>query len=277
MHVGVLPFKILWFFVTFVLEYRIRTVTNTLNKMNSNWSSPKKNIIAGVLDLRSALSAGFKARLARVRNEDCTHPILKKIQNQDFRNYEFSIGYGSSINEINKSTSYGEYERHLALNFVSCFGTEEAVKRYYDTGEATADNFNSMGKSHLVRVDDLIAFYKKTGDLQRAEMYHSQYRTLGNESMVHFFDFFRYKHGSPYAIEKFRRKLWVVELLDEKEAQPRIPAWVKILNALAYPLKYVPQKSVLRMPKYTIYTFRVGAVTDGYSIEFQIPKKFSFR
>ena len=127
------------------------------------------------------------------------------------------------------------------------------------------------------RVDDLIAFYEKTGEYQRAEMYRRQYRAPEHVNDVcHFFDFFHYKHGSPYAIENFKHKLWVVALLDVEEKQPRIPLMVHVLNFLAYPLKYIPQRSVLRMPEYTNYTYRVGGVTNGYSVEFQVPKKFSF-
>lgn len=248
--------------------------------MKTIYSSPKKNIISGMLDLRSALAYGCKAKLVRARNEDCSHPILKlkkvQDQDQDFRNYEFSYGTSSSINKIKNSTS-SDFEKNLSLNYVSCFGTEEAVKRYYETGKVTADNSKGMGRSHLVRVDDLIAFYEKTGEYQRAEMYRRQYRAPEHvNDVVHFFDFYRYKHGSPYAIEKFKHKLWVVELLNAEEKQPRIPLMVHVLNFLAYPLKYIPQRSVLRMPDYTNYTYRVGGVTNGYSVEFQVPKKFSF-
>ena len=76
--------------------------------------------------------------------------------------------------------------------------------------------------------------------------------------------------------KNFRRKLWVVILYynHEKFETPRL---VNILNVLAYPLKFIPKKSVLRMDEYTIYTFRIGSVINGYEVEFQIPKKFSFK
>jgi hypothetical protein len=56
-----------------------------------------------------------------------------------------------------------------------------------------------------------------------------------------------------------------------------VPIAVHVLNVLAYPLKFIPERSVLRMPEYTLYDFRIGAVTHGFKIEFQIPKKFSFK
>ena len=247
--------------------------------MNTNWSTPKTNIFLGMLDLRKALANGFKAKLIRMRNEDCLHPIEKKIQNTDFRNYEFQIGYGSSINEINKNTTLSEYEKYLSLNYVSCFGTPEAIKKYYEEFILSKDNFCTMGRSYLVHADDLIKYLERIQDFSRADMYRRQYRPVnGYEDVVHLFDFFSYKHGSQYALKEFRRKLWVVALLDKDEFEVvKIPIAVKILNVLLYPLKYIPKKTILRMPKYTLYDFRIGDICNGFKIEFQIPKKFSFK
>jgi len=73
----------------------------------------------------------------------------------------------------------------------------------------------------------------------------------------------------------FKHRVWVV-VLYSNHPKYRAPLLVKILNVILYPFKYVPEKSILRMPEYTNYTFRVGSVVHGFSIEFQIPKKFSF-
>jgi hypothetical protein len=73
----------------------------------------------------------------------------------------------------------------------------------------------------------------------------------------------------------FKHKVWVV-VLYYNYPKVKVPFMVHVLNVLAYPLKFVPERSVLRMPDYTLYSFRVGAVVHGYEIEFQIPKKFSF-
>jgi hypothetical protein len=111
----------------------------------------------------------------------------------------------------------------------------------------------------------------------RVELYSRQYRAPEHvHDTSHLFDFFRYKHGSQYAVKTFKHKLWVVATVDKKE-KVKIPVVVHVLNVLLYPTKFIPRKSVLRMPEYTIYTFRVGGVTNGYSVEFQIPKKFSFK
>jgi len=248
---------------------------------NTNWTSPKTNIFAGINDLRRALASGYKAKLIRAYNEQCEYPIKEKLENRDFRNYEFSIGYASSITRIKEDPNKTEFEKQLSLNYVSVFGSDEAMKRYYETGVLGEDNFKNMGRNHLVHVDDIIKYLEDRKDV-RANMYKQQYRSPEHVNDVsHFFDFYRYKHGSPYAIKKFKTKLWVIVLLGKDEKQPRIPVMTRIImntiSALVYPLKYVPRRDVLRMPEYKIITYRIGAVVNGYSMQIQIPKKFSFK
>jgi hypothetical protein len=244
---------------------------------NTNWSSPKTNIIAGMLDLRKALASGYKAKLIRANNEECEYPIKEKQQDMDFRNYEFSIGYGSSVNKIKADTSRSEFEKMLSLNYVSCYGDPDAVKSYYETGILTKRNVRSMGMNHLVKVDDLIKFFRSINDAVRANIYERQYRAPEHvNDTTHLFDFFRYKHGSAYSIKKFKRKLWVVQL-NGKDENASLPVVIKVLNFLMYPAKFIPQRSVLQMPEYRLISYRVGAVVNGFKVEFQIPKKFSFR
>jgi hypothetical protein len=76
--------------------------------------------------------------------------------------------------------------------------------------------------------------------------------------------------------KEFKHRVWVV-VLYYNHPRYRAPLMVKALNVLLYPLKYWPEKSVLRMPEYKCVTFRVGSVVNGFSVEFQIPKKFSFK
>ena len=183
--------------------------------MNTNWSSPKRNIITALLSLRQAILAGYNARLRRVRNEDCQHPIRVKRNDTDFRNYEFQIGYAASRNSIAAREDLSDFEKYLALNYVTCYGTPEAVERYYTKGLLSPDNNKGIGRSHLVKATDLIHFMLATND-NRASMYKRQYTSDSNGSadVMHMYNFYRYKHGSQWAIKKFRRKLWVVELLE---------------------------------------------------------------
>lgn len=95
---------------------------------------------------------------------------------------------------------------------------------------------------------------------------------ITKKTIQSFFD----RHISKHVVKQFKRKLWVVAL-DGKDENVKIPFGVKVLNVFYTPLKYIPKHSVLRMDKYTLHTFRVGGVTNGYSVEFHIPKKFSFK
>lgn len=235
-----------------------------------------------MLDLQKCLASGSKGILVRMRNEDCEHPIRVKDPDKDFRHYKHSIGYASSVNQIKNNTNLNEFEKYLSLNYVSVFGSKEAADRYYETGVYGADNFKNQGFNHLVRVDDYIKFLEDQGDYQRASMYKRQYRAPEHvDDVSHFFDFFRYNAGCPYSIKKFRRKLWVVNMTRNDKVQPRLPLMTRILigliSALVYPLKYVPRKSVLQMKMYKIVTYRVGDVTNGFSVAFHVPKKFGFK
>ena len=245
--------------------------------MRTNWSSPKTNIFAGMNDLRKCLASGYNARLIKIRNEDCKCPIRVKDPDKDFRHYSSYIGCGSSVNKINANPSLNEFEKYLSLNYISVFGSKEAKERYYNTGEYGADNFKNMGCSHLVKVDDYIKFLEDSKDYQRANMYKRQYRAPEHaDDVCYFFSFFKYDAGCPYSIKKFKHKVWVVVLYYN---YPKIKTLflVHVLNVLAYPLKYIPTKSVLRMPEYKCVTYRIGDVTNGFAIEFYIPKKFGFK
>ena len=244
----------------------------------NNWTTPKRNIFAGIWDLRQALAAGMNAVLIRARNEDCAYPIKVKNSITDFRAYEFSVGLLKSRNSIINDERMPAFEKYLALNYKCCYGTQEAMDRYYKTGLLSKDNFKGVGRSHLVKVEDMIAFLVVTGDKERAQMFKSQYLddTTGDET--HFYDHYRLKREHDiYTISRFKRKVWVVELLKDSAPKARVPWTVKVLNTLCYPLKYIPKKSVLKMDEYKCVTYRIGAVTSGFAVEFHVPKKFSFK
>ena len=244
--------------------------------MNTNWTTPKRNILAGIWDLRSALAAGQNARLIRMANEDCKYPIKVRNSITDFRAYEFQVGLLKTRASIASDERMPAFLRYLSLNYKACYGTQKAVDRYYERGLLSPDNFKGIGRSHLVKVEDMVRFLSITGDKDRAEMFRSQYldETTGNET--HFYDHYRLKREhSVYTIQRFKRKVWVVELL-KPDQKVKTPFLIKILNAVLFPLKFIPKRSVLEMTEYKCVTYRIGAVTSGFSIEFHIPKKFSF-
>jgi len=251
---------------------------------NTNWTIPKKNIFAAMNDLRKALAAGENARLIKARNEDCAHPIKQKNSITDFRAYEFSIGLMKTRKSIAEDERMPAFEKYLTLNYRNCFGTETAVKRYYEKGLLSSDNFKGVGRSHLVAVKDLVRFHAchpEQKDKDYAKMFEDQYFNESTGDETHFFDHYRLKsEHSIYTITRFKRKLWVVELLRADKPKAKIPWMQRLLlgtiKTLVYPFKYVPKKSVLKMDNYKVITFRVGAVTNGFSIDIQVPKKFSF-
>jgi hypothetical protein len=245
-------------------------------KFNTHWSEPKRTLLAGLNDLRKALAAGFNAQLIRLANEDCSYPIKIKNSITDFRAYEFSIGLLRTRQQIEADERMPEFEKHLSLNYKTCYGTQKAVDRYYQTGQLSSENFEGVGRSHLVLIKDMVRFFRVT-DKDRAEMFDSQYfgETTGTET--HFFDIYRLgRQHDVYTIKRFKRKLWVVELIKDGQPKPKTPLMVYVLNALAYPLKFVPERSVLKMGDYKVVTYSIGSVRHGYNIQIHVPKKFSF-
>lgn len=244
--------------------------------MNTNWSNPKTNIFAGMKSLGECLANGHNAKLIKEFNENCEFPIKIKNINSNFRNYKFSSGHSTSIDKINADANLSEFEKYLTLNYVSTYGTNEAAETYYKTGVYSADNFNGIGISHLIKVDDIINFYEFTGNTVLADMYKKQYRTPEHTHVNYLFSFFRYNGESQNSIKKFKHKLWVVAILNDN-SQQKIPVLVHIMNFILFPLKFIPKKSVLRMQEYKIVTYRIGSVINGFTISFQIPNKFSFK
>ena len=245
------------------------------------WSSPKTNIFSAVWCLKTEKKSGRNARLIRAYNEECEFPILEneKTKEIDFRNYQFSIGHASTYNKI--LNSHNETDKKLSLNYVSVYGTDEAIKTYYSTGILSADNFRSMGRNHLVKVTDYINYLKSINDFQRAAMYENQYLNPNTRDQSFFFDFFRNKSGAEWSIKKFKNKLWVVQLFAENNNPVKHQWYVNIIYSVITPietmLKYIPKKSVLRMETYKCVAYRIGNLSNGFAVEFHIPKKFSVK
>lgn len=253
-------------------------------KIHTNWTSPRTNIFAGLIALKGALQSSKDYRLIRMYNEDCEYPIKVKVSNTDFRSYKSTGASMYTMDEIQNSTYYTEFQKYLMLNYKGVFGTQEAIDHYYATGEVSADNFIGVGISHLVKVSDMVDFFVRLGkpsDAERIKIFTKQYITKETANEKHFYENITLKNGfSETANKKFKRKLWVVasygkDYVGEKGGI-KLPFLIKTLNILAYPFRFIPSRSVLKMPEYTNYTFRIGGYTHGYAVEFQIPKKFKF-
>ena len=259
----------------------------TMKNPKTTWTSPTANILIAANMLRKCLASGYKGRIIRILNEDCEHPILldKNELSKDFREYDFSYGNLRTRAEIIADTSMSEFEKTLSLEYHVRFGTEEAVKQYYETGVLSDDNFISIGvgKCHLVKVSDMIEFYMKSEDI-RDHIYAKLFsHYTDEEDSVHFYDRFTLKSAQYRTPKHFNHKLYAVEMLDKDlpDVKTLSPWYIRILMAIisivVIPLKFIPEKSILRMPEYILYRFRIGSVTNVYSVEFQIPKKFQMR
>lgn len=228
-------------------------------------------MITAMLDLRNALASGYKARLIKLRNEDCNYSIKKHldrdIKNPD--NWATSHATLKSKNSI-ETGDYSEGQKHMMLTYTQLFGSPEAIEEYNKTGIVTKDNDFGVGTAHLVKRDAMIKYLIAKGDYERAACFEL------NGDKTHFVQDYHLK--SEYAREpkKFKRKLWVVELLDS-DKKIKVPFMVHVLNIILYPIKFIPTRSVLKMNEYKNVTFRLGGVTNGYVIQFHIPKKFSFK
>jgi hypothetical protein len=249
----------------------------------TNWTTPKTNIISAANDLRKCLASGYKARLIKILNEDCQFPILlaKDELSTDFRDYEFAYGTIRTKAEILADTSMSNFEKKLSLEFHTCYGEEDAVKRYYTIGVLSMNNFKGMGKSHLVRVSDMITYLNSTGDKKDIEYAKEWAHYSDQEDARHFYDTFRLKNRQERIAKVFNHKLWAVEMLAEDASIPEngwlINTLMVLIKIIITPLKFIPERRVMIMDNYKWITYRIGDVTNGYTVEFHIPKKFSFR
>jgi hypothetical protein len=178
-----------------------------------------------------------------------------------------------------------EFEKYLSLNYHACFGAEEAIKQYYETGILSKGNFQGMGRSHLVKVSDMIEYLLRSKDPKDKEYAKLWSHYSDQQDIRHFYDTFRLKSAQYRTPKHFNHKLYAIEMLDKdmpvSDVKALTPWYIRALMAMItmiiIPLRYIPEKSVMRMPESTYYTLRIGSVFNGYSIEIQIPKKFSFK
>ena len=87
--------------------------------------------------------------------------------------------------------------------------------------------------------------------------------------------FYKPKEGIPYYIPQvISRKVFVVHCNKNRK---NVPWWVKSFVLITYPLRFIPKRDIKKMSKRTCYSLRVGSLSNGISLEFHIPKKFSLK
>lgn len=228
---------------------------------NTTWSQATFNPFIAFLNLVSCLRSGHNAWIERQVNGEQSFPLTEANPDlYDINNWEvFSAhhvkDWAKEKERIEKDKKMHPMQKKLQLEYVRAFGTKEEYENYLKTGEAV---FSGIGKQYFVKYED--------AEKQRIKM---GYQTDEKRTFV--------INVSPIPqwkrVVKTNRKVYVVCWNNEKV---NVPLWLKLWNALVYPLKFIPTRSLLRMDEYTLYTFRIGDVRHGYSIQFHIPKKFSF-
>lgn len=242
-----------------------------MKNKRTNWSKPNRTWLGGINNLRLCLASGTSASLVKEFNENCEFPIPEKRDkvNNKVSEWKSTSSYMMTENEILNS-NLSDFEKNLKLNYKNFYGNKDAVNTYNKTGKLSKGNFIGVGRSHLVLRQDAIDYYNSINDKARADLF----KLPENKDESHWFDNHTKIGINGIPPRKFKNKIWVVEINDDDVPTPLI---VKLLNVIYYPLKFIPTKRVLKMDKYKMISFTVGDVTNGFSIEFQIPKKFSFK
>ena len=230
-------------------------------KKYTSWSQVTFNPFIAFLNLISCLRSGHNAWIERQENGKQDFPLTEKNPDlYDIKYWKssgafFSPDWQKEKQRIEQDTNMHPFQKKLKLEYTTAFGTEEEYQHYLKTGEV---KFRGMGKQYFVKYDDLI----KTRESEGIDM-NDKTRFVLMVSPIE-----RWKR-----VVETKRKVYVVCWNDDKT---KLPLWFKLWNVVVYPLKFIPKRSVLRMDEYTNYTFRIGGIVNGYSIEFHIPKKFKF-
>jgi hypothetical protein len=230
---------------------------------STNWSEATLNPFKAFSNLVSCLRSGNNAWIEKQENGKQSYPLvednpdLSKMKYWKCDSQLFARDWENNQQEILDDDKLLPMAKTLMTEYTVLYGSQEEYDAYLQTGVA---KFNGIGKQFFVKYDDLLKIRKEEG----IEM-DSSTRFYPMVSPIE-----RYKR-----VLKTKRKVYVI-VMDYEDKKP-LPIWLKIINVVTYPFRFIPKQSVLRMDDYTNYTFRIGDVCNGYSVEFQIPKKFSFK
>jgi len=221
-------------------------------KKLTNWTQATRNPFKAIKKLIGCLQYGYVAWIEIQENGKQDYPIYERVPLNNIDAWESSHSYGVSNWEEEKQRILENKFMHptqkdLTLNYRTVFGTEEEYKNYLKTGKI---KFSGMGKTFFV---------KNHND---------------NNSKFRFVPYVTVKPEYKNKIKK--GKVFVICYYNYNEKQ-KLPFWIKLFNFLTYPFKFIPVFSKLKMDTYTNYEFSVGSVRNGFSVEFKIPKKFSFK
>ena len=219
------------------------------NKM-SIWNTPKKSLFKALIDFINCVSFGYECSLIRIDNEKCNpfikrkNPILNNINN-------WSSSYGTPENrkELEEKKYFNKIERELTLNY------------YYNF-----NNYLCCNGHNFIFLPGKTRGCPKCGEVNYKQSCKIKKRKKAES--VFFYTHWKPKQGIPYYIPDNIGKVWVIKMENKK---------VNLITKILYLLKWIPRKSILNIGNCKNITFRIGSISNGYSVEIQIPKKFSFK
>ena len=225
------------------------------------YTTATRSIIKAIRQLISCSQYGHYCWIDRVKNNDAENPIM--IPNpllDDPNNWMMLYGTNDKIEDLKKAKYHNETERDLTLNCGQYYHTYRCKKCGY--------LFDMAKKRKNNRYD-----YRCSRC--RSEDIEQELTIVRHDGDITFFTHWQPKKGISYWTPKpMRRKVFQICYSNEKK---EMSLYQKILVSFAKPFRFIPRYSVLRMGKYTNYTFSIGGITSGFRIEFQIPREFCFK
>jgi len=222
------------------------------------WSQATTNIFKAIRDLIQAMKHCPDSYLAYIPNAEAGFP--NKITNPLLDDpFNWTMNYGVQNPPGEDEIYINDTQKDLTLNWVASFGIKRSITRYRRYGILDKGLVKGMGTCFPLRKSD---FLKLRTDLEPDfNLWTTHWKPL---------DGIEYWVPNPKV-----KRVYVVTNPGELDSCRQKPSWAAILLTLTLRwTKYLPVKSVLRMPEYRNITFRWGDVTHGRSIEFHIPKVF---
>ena len=130
-----------------------------MNKTDTTWTQATTNPSEIMLGLVSCLESGKNAWIEIRKNGDQAYPVMKK--NPALENpFNWEMNYGGPRNEqqLKNYDFFNETEKDLTYNWISCFGTKEAVDPYQANGTVMEGLVLGGNIACPVRIEDANAY-----------------------------------------------------------------------------------------------------------------------
>lgn len=140
-----------------------------MDNINTGWAPATADPNIAMSSLISCLESGKNAWIEVRKNGDQTHPVMmpNPLLDDPF-NWEMDYGTLRIHAKLDDSQFVNETEKDLTLNWISCFGTKEAVEQYQKTGTVIEGLVLGGSISCPVKIKDANAYRRDiTGDCYR--------------------------------------------------------------------------------------------------------------